>query len=224
VHDLRQPMNALRLSLRQMLDPKAGKSTDAGQIESALGYMERLVAERLAESPSSNSGDFQSANDAGAGELPGNKVVSEPKSADPGMHEVLRGIADMFSAEADAKGLELRLVLAAPDGQVAAYPLMRVVANLVSNAIKYTRNGRILIALRRQGNGHRIEVHDTGPGLAGKSFEQALIRDQRLDRDLAVAEGSGLGLSVVKQIVEANKWKITSCEGRRTGASIRVAV
>jgi two-component system, sensor histidine kinase LadS len=224
VHDLRQPMHALRLSLRQMLDPKAGKSPDAGQIESALGYMERLVAERLAESPQSNSGGLQSANGNGAGELPGDLVESGAQAAEPGMHEVLRGIADMFSAEADAKGLKLRLVLAAPDGQVAAYPLMRVVANLVSNAIKYTRHGRVLIALRRHGEGHRIEVHDTGPGLAGKSFEQALIRDQRLDRDLAAAEGSGLGLSVVKQIAEANNWKISACNGRLTGASIRVAV
>ena len=42
--------------------------------------------------------------------------------------------------------------LAAPDAEVAAYPLMRVIANLVSNAIKYTREGRILIGLRRHLN------------------------------------------------------------------------
>ena len=96
--------------------------------------------------------------------------LASEAASEPGLHEVLRGIADMFSAEADAKGLKLRLVLAAPDGKVAAYPLMRVTANLVSNAIKYTRKGRVLIALRRQGSGHRIEVHDTGPGLAGRGF------------------------------------------------------
>jgi two-component system, sensor histidine kinase LadS len=105
---------------------------------------------------------------------------------------------------------------------VAAYPLMRVVANLVSNAIKYTREGRILIGLRRSGSGHRIEVHDTGPGLSGAAFEQALVRNQRLERDRSAAEGSGLGLAVVKEIAEANDWAITSCVGRRTGASIRV--
>lgn len=48
VHDLRQPMHALRLSLRQMLEPNAGKSGDFGHVESALGEMERMVAERLA--------------------------------------------------------------------------------------------------------------------------------------------------------------------------------
>lgn len=48
VHDLRQPMHALRLSLREALEADS-KTGDVGQIESALGYMERLVAERLAE-------------------------------------------------------------------------------------------------------------------------------------------------------------------------------
>jgi two-component system, sensor histidine kinase LadS len=224
VHDLRQPMHALRLSLRQLLDPQAGKAKDAGQIESALAYMERLVAERLAENPEATMPGMVDTAGKSTNEPAGHPQEASKPAAEPGIHEVLRGIADMFAAEADAKGLKLSLVLAAPDSEVAAYPLMRVVANLVSNAIKYTRKGRILIALRRHGKSHRVEVHDTGPGLAGKAFEQALIRDQRLDRDLAVAEGSGLGLSVVKQIVEANSWKITTCERRRTGASIRVAV
>jgi signal transduction histidine kinase len=97
---------------------------------------------------------------------------------------------------------------------------MRVVANLVSNAIKYTPGGRVVIALRKHGLGHRIEVHDTGPGLNGTAFEQALIRNRRLERDQAVADGSGLGLSVVKEIIEANNWRLSSCAGRRTGASI----
>ena len=192
VHDLRQPMHALRLSLRQMLDPQDGKAKDAGQIESALAYMERLVAERLAETPQDDMPDA-SGDSAAAAQSGQHSVAAKEAAPEPGLHEVLRGIADMFSAEADAKGLKLRLVLAAPDGEVAAYPLMRVTANLVSNAIKYTRQGRVLIALRRQGKGHRIEVHDTGPGLGGADFEQALMRNQRLDRDLDAAEGSGLG-------------------------------
>jgi signal transduction histidine kinase len=128
----------------------------------------------------------------------------------------------MFAAEASAKGLGLRLVLAAPDTEVAAYPLMRAVSNLVSNAIKYTPHGRVVIALRREGAGRRIEIHDTGPGLSGPAFEQALLRHQRLDRDRDTADGSGLGLAVVKQLAEVNDWQVTSCAHRRTGASIRI--
>ncbi len=216
VHDLRQPMHALRLSLRQMLSSQADKATDAGQIESALGYMERLVAERLADVPGSPASDRQQAG-------PGNDMTADgEREPEPGIHDVLRGVTDMFTAEAAAKGLALRLVLAAPNAEVAAYPLMRVVANLVSNAIKYTGQGRIVLALRRHGSGHSIEVHDSGPGLSGPLFAQALVRNQRLDRDLAAAEGTGLGLSVVKELADANNWRITSCEGRRTGTSIRI--
>lgn len=210
VHDLRQPMHALRLSFRQMLSGQAGKATDAEQIESALGYMEKLVAERLADH-AVTSGAAPAHHHTGG-------------TAEPGLHAVLRGVADMFASEATEKGLQLRLVLSAPDDGVAAYPLMRVVANLVSNAIKYTRQGRVLIALRRSGSGYRIEVHDTGPGLSGVAFEQALLRNQRLERDLSAAEGSGLGLAVAREIAEANNWGITSCAGRWTGASIRVEI
>ena len=209
VHDLRQPMHALRLSLREMFSG-GREAADAGQVESALGYMERLVAERLAAAGGPSP--------AAAG------LPAEAGTAEPGLHAVLRGIVDMFAVEAADKGLGLKLVLAAPDAGVAAYPLMRVGSNLVSNAIKYTRDGRILIALRRSGPGHRIEVHDTGPGLQGAAFDQALIRNERLDRDRTMAEGSGLGLAVAKQIAEANGWEITSCTRRRTGASILIDV
>lgn len=210
-HDLRQPMHALRLSVRQMFTDRAAKDADAAQIESALDYMERLVAERLVD-----DGDAADRPSPLGGE-------AEPAApAEPGLHDVLRGIADMFASEAQARGLELRLVLAAPDAGVAAYPLMRIAANLVSNAIKYTRQGRVVIGLRRHGTGHRVEIHDTGPGLSGTVFEEALNRGHRLERDRAEAEGSGLGLAVVRETAAAHGWRVTACDGRRTGASIRI--
>lgn len=207
VHDLRQPMHALRLSLRQMFNPQA-VTPNIGQVESALSYMEKLVAERLAS-------DARATGHAQA-------VQEQAEQGEPGLHAVLRGVADMFAGEAAAKGLGLKLVLAREDGAVAAYPLMRIVANLVSNALKYTREGRVLIALRRDGVGYRIEIHDTGPGLSGAEFEQALKRHERLDRDRPVAEGSGLGLAVVREIAGGNGWRLSNCAKRRTGATICV--
>ncbi len=209
VHDLRQPMHALRLSLRQMFAAGKDGKSDAGQVESALAYMENLVAERLADRPAAASADTKAA---------------APDPSEPGLHGVLRGVADMFAPEAAEKGLDLKLVLAAPDAKVAAYPLMRVVANLVSNAIKYTRQGRVVIGLRRDGKGHRIEIHDTGPGLNAAEFQQALQRNERLERDLDAADGSGLGLSVVKDIAAEHQWRLSACDHRRTGATIRLSV
>ena len=203
VHDLRQPMHALRLSLRQMLNPEARGAPDIAQVETALGYMEKLVADRLASDPGAAS-------------------VEVPATDEPRLHAVLQGVTDMFAAEAAAKGLTLRLVLASADAEVSAYPLMRVAANLVSNAIKYTGEGRILIALRSEGSGKRVEIHDTGPGLNGAAFERALLRKERLERDRDRAAGSGLGLAVVKEIADANGWRLSSCASRTTGASIRL--
>jgi len=214
VHDLRQPMHALRLSLRQMFADRSGKPADVGHIESALSYMERLVDDRLAVPPKEEGGTEAAEAISGAAEPDG----------EPGIHAVLRGVCDMFASEAAAKGLELRLALAAPDGKVAAYPLMRMLSNLVSNAIKYTRTGRVVIGLRRDKGGYRVEVHDTGPGLSGATFEEALLRNRRLERDLDAAEGSGLGLAVVKEIADANDWQLSACAHRSTGASIRIAI
>lgn len=211
VHDLRQPMHALRLSLRQMFNARltGEAAADAGQVESALSYMESLVADRLA---------------AANGTTTPSPAATKAPSGEPGLHAVLQGVADMFAPEAAARGLDLKLVLAAPDGPVAAYPLMRVLANIVSNAIKYTPSGRILIGLRRHGTGWRIEVHDTGPGLRGAAFEQALQRHARLERDRDSAEGTGLGLSVASEIASAQGWPLTASEARRTGATIRIDI
>lgn len=201
-HDLRQPMHALRLSLRRRLAGGASGEADAANIETALGYMERLVADRLAERPA--------------------PAPAAPAAAEPGLHEVLRNVAEMFGPEAEAKGLGLRLRLGAPDAPVAAYPLMRALANLVSNAIKYTREGRILLSLRRAGDGLRVEVHDTGPGLAGAAFAEALARGARLARDRDAAEGGGAGLAIVTEIAAAEGWRLSACPRRRRGASLRL--
>lgn len=159
VHDLRQPMHALRLSLRERF-LRGSQSADSGHIEAALTYMEQLVADRLAErsdrqiAARANNATARPAAQAGV-------EHARTGSPEPGLHDVLRGVAEMFAPEAAAKGLELTLRLAAPDASVQADPLMRATANLVSNTIKSTRQGRVVLALRRRGDGLRIEVHDT---------------------------------------------------------------
>lgn len=207
VHDLRQPMHALRLSMRQRF-AEGNPSKDSSQFEAALAYMEQLVADRLAD----RTGPLAQAARA--------PMTEDRQSGEPGLHEVLRGVAEMFGPEAEAKGLALSLRLGAPDAPVEAYPLMRALANLVSNAIKYTRQGRVLITLDRRGSGWRVGIHDTGPGLDRAQFAEALERHARLDRDRPEAQGSGLGLAIVQDIAEKHGWTLTACHHRRTGASL----
>jgi CheY-like chemotaxis protein len=78
--------------------------------------------------------------------------------------------------------------------------LRRLLQNLVSNAIKYTPKGRVLVGCRRRRGRLRIEVHDTGLGIP-RSKRQIIFKEfHRLDQGAKVARGLGLGLSIVERI------------------------
>jgi CheY-like chemotaxis protein len=80
--------------------------------------------------------------------------------------------------------------------------LRRVLQNFVSNAIKYTREGRVLMGCRRHGNMLRIEVHDTGPGIPESKFDVIFQEFQRLHSDGDGTSGLGLGLSIVERMAK----------------------
>ena len=78
--------------------------------------------------------------------------------------------------------------------------LRRLLQNLVSNAIKYTPQGRVLIGCRPRDGRLRIDVYDTGLGIP-QSKKRTIFREfQRLDQGAKVARGLGLGLSIVERI------------------------
>src|SRR5690606_5151171 len=75
--------------------------------------------------------------------------------------------------------------------------LRRVLMNFVSNAVRYTERGRIVIGSRRRGNTLRIEVWDTGPGIAER--ERRAIFDEFRRGDQARGQGLGLGLAIAER-------------------------
>jgi len=83
--------------------------------------------------------------------------------------------------------------------------LMQVLINLLSNAIKYNReNGRVVLACRRvAGQRVRVSVQDTGPGLDGAQLQAIFQPFNRLGRESGAEEGTGLGLTLSKRVVEA---------------------
>lgn len=105
----------------------------------------------------------------------------------------------MFSAEAQEKGLALRIVPSTAIISAEPLSLMRMVSNIVSNAIKYTDTGRVLMGCRRKADMLSIEVHDTGPGLSETEIAHVLQPYARMAHD---SGGTGLGLSVVSQLAE----------------------
>ena len=102
--------------------------------------------------------------------------------------------------------------------------LRRLLQNLVSNAVKYTPKGRVLIGCRRVRGKLRIDVYDTGLGIP-QSKKRVIFREfQRLDEGAKVARGLGLGLSIVERIarVLAHRIDVRSAAGRGSRFSVEV--
>ena len=78
--------------------------------------------------------------------------------------------------------------------------MRRLLQNLVSNAIKYTLSGRVLVGCRRVAGAVRIEVWDTGLGIPLDQQRVVFEEFQRLDQGARVARGLGLGLSIVERL------------------------
>lgn len=205
-HDLRQPLHALRLNVQNLARPAGAGAAPGGtlaEIEETFTYLESLVAEELAR------------NDA--------PVVAS--GAGVAVGSVTSAVVDMFQADAEARGLALRDVPSAWRCGLPPLVLMRLASNLVSNAVKYTDAGGVLIGLRRGGSpGPRLEVHDTGPGLTREALDLARGRKTRLGMDPQTPEGSGLGLSIVAGIAAEHGLRFGLVEGRRGGTGLYVTL
>lgn len=182
-HDLLQPLNAARLSLSALTDLAPGPEAKgiAGQVERGLETIEDLIKTLI---------DI-SKLDAG---------IVRPVIKPVRLGDLVAGLEASFRPLAERK--ELRLVTRCADLVVETDGLLlqRILQNLVSNAIRYTENGGVLIAARRRQKLCRIDVVDTGRGIP--EHERALVfeeffRGARDSDDGGV--GLGLGLSIVQR-------------------------
>ncbi len=119
----------------------------------------------------------------------------------------LEAIGDNFRPMAGSKGLVLRIETGkdVPDRIVTDETRFRqVVTNLVSNAVKFTDSGEVVLSARRAGHtAVELEVRDTGPGIAEGDIPKIFDQFRQLDgRTTRKAGGTGLGLSIVKRLVE----------------------
>ena len=123
-----------------------------------------------------------------------------PEFASFRIDELMRQIELEFAPLAVAKGLDLsvhtvRLVVRS-DRRL----LRRLIQNLVSNAIKYTPEGRVLVGCRRRGGHLQIDVYDTGVGIPQLKWRDIFVEFHRLDQGAKIARGLGLGLSIVERL------------------------
>ena len=186
-HDLRQPLHAMGLfaeALRQRTHaPDVARLVDS--INESVDALEALFSELL---------DITRIDSGGV----------EPHPADFVVGDLLRKLRLHFEPAAFEKGLALRL---RGDRHVLhADPLLveRIVRNLVSNAIRYTDDGSVLVSCRRRGGLALLQVWDTGVGIPAPEQQRIFEEFYQVPRRRAVTpdqrKGLGLGLAIVARL------------------------
>ncbi|MDP2781380.1 PAS-domain containing protein [Devosia sp.] len=205
-HDLLQPLNAARLYTSTLIErsKSTGLADLANSIEASLTAVEDIMSALL---------DI-SRIDSGA---------LKPAPAPVAARDLLKRIEVEFGPMARERNISLRLVPSNATVLVDRSLVGRIVQNLVSNAIKYTnRGGKVLVGFRRRGNRMRLDVIDTGIGFNKDQHRLLFAEFSRLERGARMAQGLGLGLSIVQRLVTALDLtlELDSVEGRGSRFSL----
>jgi signal transduction histidine kinase/CheY-like chemotaxis protein len=181
-HDILQPLNAARLYVTSLTE-RGGQDDRrlVDNIDASLEAVEEILGALL----------DMSRLDTGA---------LRPEFASFRVDELMRQIELEFSPLATSKGIDLIIVPCTLVVRSDRRLLRRLIQNLVSNAIKYTPEGRVLVGCRRQSADLRIDVYDTGVGIPQSKWRDIFIEFHRLDQGARIARGLGLGLSIVERV------------------------
>lgn len=207
-HDLRQPIHALGLFVgalrRERMSPAARRLTDqvGENIDAMTGLFDGLL-------------DL-SQLDAG---------VVRPHEEVFALEPLLDRICREEAADLQGKPVVLRRVATSAAVRTDPVLLQRMIRNLVSNAIRHTAEGRVLVGCRRRGEVVVIEVRDTGPGIAPEDQEKVFEEYVQLtnpERDRT--RGLGLGLAITRRLANllGCPLDLVSVVGR--GSTFRVAI
>ncbi|MDE1159764.1 MAG: PAS domain-containing hybrid sensor histidine kinase/response regulator [Neorhizobium sp.] len=201
-HDILQPLNAARLYSSALVERMGPADRNGGlvrNIDSALESVEAILGAVL---------DI-SRLDTGA---------MKPRITSVPLNELMKRIETDYAPMAREKNLRFTVMPTSIHVYSDANLLRRLLQNLVSNAIKYTVSGKVLVGVRRRGERAIIEVIDSGIGIPPSQFETVFKEFARLDEGARTAGGLGLGLSIVDRIgrVLEHPVKLASTPGRGT--------
>jgi CheY-like chemotaxis protein len=183
-HDLRQPLHALGLFVAQLhTEPDAAeRARIVEQIDAAVAMMKKLFNALL---------DI-SKLDAG---------ITTPDVVEFPIAQLLATADTTFSETAGEKGLKLRVVSSSLWVRSDLDRLGQILLNLVTNAVRYTDHGGVLVGCRRRGKRVRIEVWDSGPGIPEDQRRKIFDEFYRLTGPGHDRQGGlGLGLSIVDRL------------------------
>ena len=209
-HDLLQPLNAARLlvsTLRERQLPEA-EQVLVERTHQALEGAEDLLTDLL---------DISRLDQAAV----------KPDIASYRLDELLGPLVSEFQSVAQAAGLNLRVRMADYAISTDLRLMTRILRNFLSNACRYTDEGSILLAVRRRGEMLRLEVWDTGRGIAADRLDSIFLEFNQLDVGRAAdRKGVGLGLAIVERIAKILGYRIGvySLPGRGSMFSIEVPI
>ncbi|MBC3495568.1 NahK/ErcS family hybrid sensor histidine kinase/response regulator [Pseudomonas kermanshahensis] len=209
-HDLLQPLNAARLlisTLRERQLPEA-EQVLVERTHQALEGAEDLLTDLL---------DISRLDQAAV----------KPDVALYRLDELFGPLVSEFSSVADAEGLKLRAHIGDYAINTDLRLMTRILRNFLSNACRYTDDGKILLGARRRGSHLRLEVWDTGRGIAEDRLEAVFLEFNQLDVGRAAdRKGVGLGLAIVERIAKILGYRVQvrSWPGRGSMFSIEVPI
>ncbi|MFP1678633.1 hybrid sensor histidine kinase/response regulator [Alloalcanivorax sp. C16-2] len=208
-HDLMQPLNAARLFTSALQDaPDQNTDFMLTHINTALHDLESLIT-TLAD----------------ASKLDAGVVTAEPVVFP--LRRLLDVLAEEYKQMAAHEGLRLRYVPTSAVVRSDPQLLNRVMRNLLSNAIRYTGSGSILLGCRRRGEQVEVVVADTGIGIGEDQIEDIFQEFKRGKQAVKYHErGLGLGLSIVEKIsrILDHPLSVTSRLHRGSRFSLRLPV
>ncbi|MFY9233574.1 MAG: ATP-binding protein [Fimbriimonadaceae bacterium] len=206
-HELRTPLTSIRAMAETLLDePRAAEEMKQRYLNGMVDEVDRLSL---------------IANDL--------LVLSAAESNPVRKHacdiaNVIKSSIDQLRRKAQERKLGLRYD--GPDQVlIEANPtqMTQVVLNLVENALNYTHEGSVVVSLNRQDGMVRIDVADTGIGIASDQLPRVFERFYRVDKGRSRATGgTGLGLSIVKHIVEAHGGRVAVQSALNKGSTFTV--
>ncbi|MDB5569982.1 MAG: histidine kinase [Hyphomicrobiales bacterium] len=208
-HDILQPLNAARLYATSLLERSAAGADVTRELvanlDTSLESVEEILTALL---------DI-SRLDAGA-------MKAEPSTFR--IEEVLAQLRVEFEPMAKEKGLRVTFMPSSLSVRSDRRMLRRLLQNLISNAIKYTPRGRVLVGCRRRGADVSIEVWDTGLGIPEARQKDVFREFERLAPAAKTARGLGLGLSIVERLSRVLEHQVRLSSQPGKGSMFRVDV
>lgn len=188
-HDVLQPLNAARLFVSALRDSE--------QCDDEKGAERKHLAERVDAS-------LRAAEELLDGLLDVSRLDAgglHTEVSDFDANELLRELAAQYAPVAAGRGLDLRVHARPMPVRSDRRLLRRVLQNFLANALRYTREGRIVLGMRARAGAVMLQVWDTGPGIPENHMRQIYDEFHRFQQPFDWGErGLGLGLSICQRI------------------------